>query len=110
MKRRYLELRPALARVYVAVTSWPDAAPVLRPLGFGWIGPEVRVGALAQQPCALDFGAGSVDGWLQRLMPESPVRARQRKQLQVIGAMPLSLSLPTWGTTLQQLRQMRAAR
>ena len=68
MKRRYLELRPALARVYVAVTSWPDAAPVLRPLGFGRIGPEVRVGALAQQPCALDFGAGSVDGWLQRLV------------------------------------------
>jgi hypothetical protein len=62
MKRRYLELRPALARVFAAVTSWPDSAPVLRSLGFERVGPEVPVGAVALQPCALDFGPGSVDG------------------------------------------------
>jgi DNA-binding CsgD family transcriptional regulator len=68
MKRRYLELRPALARVYAAVTSWPDSAPVLRSLGFERIGAEAPVGAVTLQPCALDFGPGSVDGWLQRLV------------------------------------------
>jgi DNA-binding CsgD family transcriptional regulator len=68
MKRRYLELRPALARVFAAVTGWVDSAPVLRSLGFGRIGPEVRIGPVALHPCALDFGPGSVDGWLQRLV------------------------------------------
>jgi DNA-binding CsgD family transcriptional regulator len=64
MKRHYLEMRPSLARVFTAVADWRAQSPVLRSLGFDRIGPEV--GAL--QPCALDFGAGSVDGWLQRLV------------------------------------------
>lgn len=48
------------------------------------------------------------DIWLQRLAPESPARAQQRAQLQALAAMPLSLSVPTLGSTLQQLRQLRA--
>jgi DNA-binding CsgD family transcriptional regulator len=68
MKRRYLEMRPSLARVFVAVADWREQAPVLRSLGFDRIGPEVAVGGGALQPCALDFGPGSVDGWLQRLV------------------------------------------
>ena len=69
MKRRYLELRPALARVYVAVSRL--AGMQLRccaPWASGGSAAEVRVGAVDQQPCALDFGPGSVDGWLQRLV------------------------------------------
>jgi DNA-binding CsgD family transcriptional regulator len=68
MKRRYLELRPALARVFAAVTDWQASAPVLRPLGFDPIGNGAGIGPVGLQPCALDFGPGSVDGWLARLV------------------------------------------
>jgi DNA-binding CsgD family transcriptional regulator len=68
MKRRYLELRPALARVYAAVGGWQAQAPVMRSLGFDRIGPEIAIGTSELRPCALDFGVGSVDGWLQRLV------------------------------------------
>ena len=79
MKRRYLEMRPALARVFVAVADWRAQAPVLRPLGFDRIGPEIGFDTGVLQPCALDFGQGSVDGWLQRLVlaeaaPPAPPR------------------------------------
>jgi DNA-binding NarL/FixJ family response regulator len=50
------------------VTDWQAQAAVLRPLGFDRIGPEIAIGTGRLQPCALDFGAGSVDGWLQRLV------------------------------------------
>jgi uroporphyrin-3 C-methyltransferase len=48
------------------------------------------------------------DGWLQRLAPDSAALAQQRETLKTLAAMPLSLSLPTLGSTLQQLRQQRA--
>ena len=52
---------------------------------------------------------GRADLWLTRLWPDSPALREQRNQLQVLAALPLSLSLPTLGSTLQQLRQLRAA-
>ena len=75
MKRHYLEMRPSLARVFVGIGDWRAQSPVLRTLGFDRIGPEV--GAAPLQPCALDFGPGSVDGWLQRLVfaEAAPTRA-----------------------------------
>lgn len=48
------------------------------------------------------------DGWLLRLLPESAERQRLRERLRAIAALPLSLSLPTLGSTLAQLRQSRA--
>lgn len=48
------------------------------------------------------------DGWLQRLAPDSAALAGQRAKLREIAALPLSLSVPTLGSTLQQLRQLRA--
>ena len=50
------------------------------------------------------------DGWLLRLWPDSPEQRRQRAQLRALRAQPLTIGLPTLGTTLQQLRQLRAAR
>jgi uroporphyrin-3 C-methyltransferase len=47
--------------------------------------------------------------WLTRLWPPSPALHRQQAQLDALAAMPLSLPLPTLGTTLEQLRQMRAS-
>jgi len=49
------------------------------------------------------------DGWMTRLWPPSPTLDAQRAKLREIGARELSLSLPTLGSTLQQLRQLRAA-
>lgn len=52
---------------------------------------------------------GRADLWLTRLWPESPALRQQRDRLQTLAALPLSLPLPTLGSTLQQLRQLRAA-
>ena len=49
------------------------------------------------------------DGWMTRLWPDSPMLQRQREQLRTIAAQPLSLTLPTLGSTLEQLRQLRSA-
>jgi len=48
------------------------------------------------------------DGWLPRLWPDSPALRAQRKQLEALRAQPLALASPVVGTTLAQLRQMRA--
>ncbi len=66
IKRHYLALRPALARVYTASAEWPAVAPVLRAMGFAAAGAAVQVGSRSYQPCVLDFGPDSVDGWLVR--------------------------------------------
>ncbi len=47
--------------------------------------------------------------WLARLWPPSRALQRQQGHLDALAALPLSLSLPTMGTTLVQLRQMRAS-
>jgi uroporphyrin-3 C-methyltransferase len=48
------------------------------------------------------------DGWLPRLWPDSPALRAQRKQLEALRTQPLALASPVVGTTLAQLRQMRA--
>ncbi|QQQ01659.1 uroporphyrinogen-III C-methyltransferase [Lysobacter enzymogenes] len=47
--------------------------------------------------------------WVQRLSPPSPAQDQQLARLRELAAMPLSLTVPTLGTTLQQLRQLRTA-
>ncbi|GAA5066803.1 uroporphyrinogen-III C-methyltransferase [Lysobacter panacisoli] len=47
--------------------------------------------------------------WMARLWPESPTLHEQRARLRAIATRPLSLTLPTLGSTLQQLRQLRTA-
>jgi len=49
------------------------------------------------------------DGWLQRLWPASPESRQRRAQLQALRALPLTLALPTLGSTRQQLQALRAA-
>ena len=50
------------------------------------------------------------DQAMNRLWPDSPTRQARHRQLQALAALPLSLSVPTLGSTLEQLRQMRASR
>ena len=51
-----------------------------------------------------------VDGWVQRLWPDSRQRQHQRQQLQALRTVELRPALPELGSTLQQLRSMRAAK
>lgn len=70
VKRVYMELRPRLSRLY-SVMAGPEAlAPIFTPLGFAPVGAPVDVGGALHQPVWLDFGDGSVDGWLRRLVGE----------------------------------------
>jgi Transcriptional regulatory protein, C terminal len=62
LKRRYLELRPTLRRVYLTVSDLQPYAAAAQRLGF-----RVIDGA-AYYSAMLDFGPSSVDGWLARLV------------------------------------------
>ena len=68
--------------------------------------------AAAERRDAAGYRAALVraKSWLARLWPPSPALLRQQAQLDALAALPLSLSLPALGTTLEQLRQMRASR
>jgi hypothetical protein len=68
LKRTYMELRPELRRIYtvaretVVGTAWER-------LGFEPLpGGPVRIDGTAYHPALLDFGPGSVDGWLTRII------------------------------------------
>ena len=64
MKRTYIELRPDLARVYGVSQPGSALGAVMRALGFG--DPLPRPADAGTEVSALDFGPGSVDGWLAR--------------------------------------------
>jgi uroporphyrin-3 C-methyltransferase len=67
-----------------------------------------RAAAERRDTVAYRQALNRADNWLQRLAPDSVALAGQRAKLRNIAAMPLSLSVPTLGSTLQQLRQLRA--
>jgi hypothetical protein len=67
VKRKYLEMRPDLRRVYLALRDLGPYAPAAVKLGFQVLadtGDEAEVYHTAM----LDFGPASVDGWLARLV------------------------------------------
>lgn len=66
LKRYYLELRPALVRVYAVGLDKRLNAAVLEPMGFTPVANDIDVGE--QQPgiWSLEFGSRSVDEWLAR--------------------------------------------
>ena len=69
VKRAYMALRPALRRMYVVVHDVPTYWPVVEKLGFRPIAEDVtEIGGVGYASVALDFGPGSVDGWLARLV------------------------------------------
>jgi uroporphyrin-3 C-methyltransferase len=57
-----------------------------------------------------DAALARADAWATRLWPDSPSLRQQRARLRALRALPLAIALPTLGTTLQQLRSMRAAK
>lgn len=104
LKRTYMELHPRLRRVYSALVDLPALAPIFVPLGFGPVpDASVEFGGVAYQPVVLDFGEGSVDGWLSRLidaeiavaanagrataaeMANNPPGGLSRREIEVLG-------------------------
>jgi hypothetical protein len=71
MKRKYLELRPNLRRVYLTVRDLTPYATVAQTLGFRVL-PESNIQSEGESysTAMLDFGPSSVDGWLARLVAE----------------------------------------
>lgn len=70
VKRVYMQLRPRLSRLYSVMADPQALAPIFTPLGFAPIGAPIDVGGAFHQPVWLDFGEGSVNGWLRRLVGE----------------------------------------
>lgn len=69
MKRQYMEMRPALRRVYVAQRDVDTQWAALKELGFRRLeDADVRIGSVLYRTVMLDFGPASVDGWLARLV------------------------------------------
>jgi hypothetical protein len=70
LKRRYMELRPDLRRLYTVArhpSTWESM--VRSPLGFERLpGDPPELGGVPYFPLILDFGPSSVDGWLSRLV------------------------------------------
>jgi hypothetical protein len=69
IKRRYMELRPQLRRIYTVDTDLLAFEPFLQHIGFRTLSSEgIEVGGLRYHMALLDFGPGSVDGWLANLV------------------------------------------
>jgi DNA-binding response OmpR family regulator len=65
VKRLYMELRPRLRRLYTTVIDLEGWAPVVLPLGFTPLAESaVELDGVTFHTAMLDFGPGSVDGWL----------------------------------------------
>jgi hypothetical protein len=69
IKRKYMELRPNLRRVYGAdsAAAFVEYAPAYAELGFQSFG-TLEVEAAKHELLVLDMGPGSVDGWLAGLV------------------------------------------
>lgn len=67
IKRLYMELRPALHRIYTGIYDVETWAPKVAPLGFAPIAP-VDLGERTYYVSAIEFGLASVDGWLAGLV------------------------------------------
>jgi hypothetical protein len=69
VKRTYMALRPALRRMYVVVRDVPGYWPVVERLGFRpFVNSIATLDGVEYSSVVLDFGAGSVDGWLAELV------------------------------------------
>ncbi|MBV1796201.1 winged helix-turn-helix domain-containing protein [Siccirubricoccus sp. G192] len=67
IKRHYMERRPQLRRVYMALADLGPYAAAASTLGIVPLPDPVAIGNHRMQAAMLDMGPGSVDGWLFRL-------------------------------------------
>jgi hypothetical protein len=104
VKRAYMALRPALRRMYVVVEDVATYWPVVEKLGFRPLADGVAIlDGREYSTVVLDFGPGSVDGWLASVVADElgvadePVLDEAARELLVHGAVvaltPLELGL-----------------
>jgi hypothetical protein len=67
IKRTYMEMRPSLRRVYVTLNEVEPYGRVAQTLGFQPLSGETLLSGKPYSSVMLDFGPGSVDGWLAAL-------------------------------------------
>jgi hypothetical protein len=67
IKRTYLEMRPALRRVYTVVRDRSVWSAALAELGFRFLDERPEIDGAVHHSALLDFGPASVDGWLTEL-------------------------------------------
>lgn len=68
LKRTYLEMRPELRRVYLTVRDLAPYGSAATQLGFKVLDETSHVGDAVFYSAVLDFGPGSVDGWICNLL------------------------------------------
>jgi hypothetical protein len=102
-KRTYMALRPALRRMFVAVRDVPAYWPVVRELGFRPVPTAtVTLDGDDWSTVLLDFGPGSVDGWLADLLAaqlgvaDEPALDAETHEL-VVGGRPVALTPLEYG-------------
>jgi hypothetical protein len=92
LKRRYLEMRPRLRRIYSVAADPAAALSQFAPLGFAAL-PEgaAEIGGTTYHALFNDFGPSSIDGWLtdlaarEMLIEEDALLDPDRRQLIVEG-------------------------
>ncbi|GLZ49826.1 hypothetical protein Acsp06_60110 [Actinomycetospora sp. NBRC 106375] len=104
VKRTYMQWRPRLRRLYSVVVDLAQLGPIFLPLGFAPAGAAVEVDGAAHQPVWLDFGPGSVDGWLAGLVDTETDSATgsllSGRERQVLGLIADGLSNRAIGARL----------
>lgn len=107
--------RRALSRVVQVRRVDRDVvvAPDERATGYAALQLEITLARAAlerRDVAAWQSALDRSDAWLTRLWPDSPERRQQREQLQSLRKLPLALSVPGLGSSLQQLQALRATR
>jgi hypothetical protein len=98
VKRTYMALRPDLRRIYVTVTDVPTYWPTVEKLGFRPVSETpAELDGTGYASVFLDFGPGSVDGWLAGLVAaelglEPGLRLDETANEVVVEGEPISLT------------------
>jgi hypothetical protein len=112
VKRTYMALRPDLRRIYVTVTDVPTYWPTVEKLGFRPVAETpAELDGTGYASVFLDFGPGSVDGWLAGLVAaelglEARLQLDQTANEVVVEGQPISLTPLEFGV-LQRLERGR---
>jgi hypothetical protein len=98
VKRTYMALRPDLRRIYVTVQDVPTYWPAVEKLGFRPVSEiAAEIGGEAYASVFLDFGPGSVDGWLGGLVAaelglEPAIRLDESSHEVILDGTPTTLT------------------
>jgi hypothetical protein len=91
VKRTYLEMRASLRRCYIVVSDLGPYGEAARSLGFTVLAQTAVFGNAPQHLAVLDFGPGSLDGWIGGLIageldaPDGEILDRRARQVCVDG-------------------------